>query len=121
VLPAAGEGMHAADAPQALKDYTALYLSTEHRDDIGCACLFSTLGTEVARSSDETRSTLTASIRRHIETFTLTAPGRTKAERRRAAIGSWSAMIGAVVLARIANEADLSDELLASTEAWINS
>jgi TetR/AcrR family transcriptional repressor of nem operon len=42
------------------------------------------------------------------------------ADRRRAAIGSWAAMVGAVVLARAVDDPRLSDEVLKQTHAWID-
>src|ERR1700744_6136215 len=42
--------------------YAKTYLSTGHRDDIGTSCPFSSLGTEVARSSPAVRHALTGSI-----------------------------------------------------------
>jgi TetR/AcrR family transcriptional repressor of nem operon len=46
-------------------------------------------------------------------------PDGTAAERRRAAIGSWSAMVGALVLARLSDDLVLSDEMLRETRAWL--
>ena len=39
--------------------------------------------------------------------------------RRRAAIGSWSAMVGALILARMTADSAFSDEILAETAAWL--
>lgn len=39
---------------------------------------------------------------------------------RRAAIGSWAAMVGAVILARLTDDAALSDEMLSETLAFID-
>jgi TetR/AcrR family transcriptional repressor of nem operon len=46
-------------------------------------------------------------------------PGTDAAARRRAAIGSWSAMVGAVILARAVDDRALSDAVLEQTRAWI--
>ena len=45
--------------------------------------------------------------------------GTTAAAQRKTAIGSWSAMVGALVLARMSDDAALSDEILAATRAFI--
>jgi TetR/AcrR family transcriptional regulator, transcriptional repressor for nem operon len=105
--------------PEDLVEFAALYLSAEHRDDPGGACLFSSLGTEAVRASGEARRTLTDSVRSQIEKFSRGAPGRTAKERRQAAVGSWAAMIGTVLLARIVDDAELSDQLMADTSAWL--
>ncbi|GAB4072541.1 hypothetical protein GCM10028812_50680 [Ancylobacter sonchi] len=39
---------------------------------------------------------------------------------RRAAIGSWAAMVGAVILSRAIDDRALSSELLTETRAWID-
>jgi TetR/AcrR family transcriptional repressor of nem operon len=99
--------------------YADLYLSAAHRDELGDACLYSSLGTEAVRGSGELRHVLTESLRAQIDNFSKTAPGKTAQERRRAAIGSWAAMIGAVMLSRIADDPALSEEVLRETRAWI--
>ncbi|MDB5804180.1 MAG: Transcriptional regulator, TetR family [Betaproteobacteria bacterium] len=99
--------------------YADNYLSAAHRDELGDACLFSSLGTEAVRGSGDLRHALTESLRGQIDSFSSSAPGKTAEEKRRAAIGSWSAMIGAVILARIADDPALSDEVLRETRAWI--
>jgi TetR/AcrR family transcriptional repressor of nem operon len=38
---------------------------------------------------------------------------------RRAAIGSWSAMVGALILARMTADSTFSDEILGETAAWL--
>jgi TetR/AcrR family transcriptional regulator, transcriptional repressor for nem operon len=108
-----------AALPGDLMEFAAAYLSDEHRDCPGGACLFSSLGTEAARASGEARHTLTDSVRSQIENFSHSAPGRTAKERRQAAVGSWAAMIGTVLLARIVDDAELSDQLMADTRAWL--
>ena len=63
---------------------------------------------------------MTAGLRRQIEALSQGAPGASAAEKRRAAIGSWSAMVGAMVLARMSDDPELSDEVLSQTRAWID-
>ena len=94
--------------------YADSYLSAAHRDDLSDACAFSALGTEAARGSAELRQSMTESTRRQIERFMADAPGKTAPDKRRAAIAAWSAMVGAMVLARIVDK-DLSDEILQET------
>jgi TetR/AcrR family transcriptional repressor of nem operon len=102
-----------------LAAYADAYLSPAHRDNRAGGCAFAALGGEAVRESPETRATMTESLRRQITRFTQSAPGDTPAERRQAAIASWAAMIGGVMLARIADDPKLSDEVLRATRAWI--
>ena len=99
-----------------IAEFAGAYLSAAHRDRPGNGCLFSTLGTEVARTTGVARHTMTQAMERRIETFSETAPGTTPEERRRAAIAGWAAMVGAMVLARIADDPALSDEIMRQTK-----
>jgi TetR/AcrR family transcriptional regulator, transcriptional repressor for nem operon len=98
-------------------DYAATYLSLAHRDDPGTGCLFGALGSESARASPETRRVLTQAVERQILRLAESVPGDSEAARRREAILSWSAMIGALTLARLVDDPALSEELLRETRA----
>jgi len=102
-----------------LARYAARYLSASHRDDLGGGCPTAALGAETVRHAPEARHALTEGLRAHLARLTDAAPGKTAAEKRRAAIGSWSAMVGALIMARLSDDPALSDELLAQTRAWI--
>ena len=100
LAPAAG----AAEARKSIAAYADGYLSPRHRDDRGSSCPFSCLGTEAARGSADLRRAMTQSVRRQIDRFSAEAKGETAREKRRAAIAAWSAMVGAMVLARIVDD-----------------
>ena len=93
------------------------YLSVRHRDVRATSCLFSSLGTEAARGSAELRHNMTEAVRSRIDHLGVEAEGDTPREKRRAAIAAWSAMVGAMVLARIIDDEKLSKEVLAETRA----
>lgn len=109
--PAAGPG------PRPPGEYADRYLSTAHRDNRAGSCLFSSLGTEAARGSADLRHRMTESLRRRIDHLGTAAEGDTPEAKRRAAIAAWSAMVGAMVLARIVDDEALSDEILRETRA----
>jgi TetR/AcrR family transcriptional repressor of nem operon len=60
---------------------------------------------------------MTEGIRRRIGHLSVEAEGDKPKERRRAAIAAWSAMVGAMVLARIVDDEALSKEILSATRA----
>jgi TetR/AcrR family transcriptional regulator, transcriptional repressor for nem operon len=93
------------------------YLSAKHRDNVATSCLFSSLGTEAARGSADLRHAMTESVRRRIGHIEAGAEGDTPCEKRRAAIAAWSAMVGAMVLARLVDDEKLSKEILSETRA----
>ena len=98
-----------------MADYARIYLSAAHRDAPGSGCMLSALATEGARSNAEARKIMSEATRGQIARFAATAPGKTEQERRRAAMARWSAMLGAVILARAIDDTALSDEILAAT------
>ena len=102
-----------------LATYAADYLSPHHRDDLAGGCPTAALAPETIRLAGGARTEVTTGIRQQIERFSRIAPGRTAAQRRRAAIGSWAAMVGAMILARASDDPALADELLDETRAWL--
>ena len=100
-------------------EYADAYLSTPHRDNRGTGCPIAGVGSEVARASAKVRAPLTKAIRHQIDRLSLASAGATPARRRRAAIASYSAMVGAVVLARIVDDEELSKEILGATRKSI--
>lgn len=117
IAEAAAQALIPPAKPVSAATYAKNYLSVEHRDDRSDACMFSALGTEAARGSDDLRHRMTESVRRQIDRFAADAQGATAQERRRAAIAAWSAMVGAMVLARIVDDDALSKEILSETRA----
>ncbi|MEW9305949.1 TetR/AcrR family transcriptional regulator [Labrys neptuniae] len=98
-----------------MADYAAAYLTPAHRDARAEGCPFAALGSEAVRGSPDIRAVMTRSLRDQIEDFSATAAGETPQERRSAAIAGWAAMVGAVILARIADDPALSNEILSAT------
>jgi TetR/AcrR family transcriptional repressor of nem operon len=93
------------------------YLSVRHRGNRANSCLFSSLGTEAARGSADLRHRMTEAMRHRINHLSAEAEGSTPEEKRRAAIAAWAAMVGAMVLARLVDDDDLSKDILTATRA----
>ncbi|MBZ7922972.1 TetR/AcrR family transcriptional regulator [Ensifer adhaerens] len=105
--------------PVSLATIVERYLSPEHRDDFGNGCAIAALAPEVIRQPGGARSEMTAALKHRLSRFVRVAPGDNDADRRRAAIGSWSAMVGALILARMSDDPALSNEILVETRAWL--
>jgi TetR/AcrR family transcriptional repressor of nem operon len=86
------------------------YLSKSHRDSPTPICPFAALGSEIARSGKETKAAATELLEKIFITLAGDAPDREQA--RSAAILALSTMIGAMTLARIVADPDLSSEIL---------
>jgi len=110
---AAKWGRVAAGAPD--KPYAALlddYLSARHRDDPGRGCPLAALGADAARGGTAVRGAFADGIHALIDILTDALPGFSKAAKRRKAIAALSALVGALTLARAAEDGALSDEIL---------
>ena len=103
-----------------LADYAANYLNGRHRDDCAGGCPVAALGSDTIRQSPEARAAMTDGLRLQIDRLTKLAPGETAAEKRAAAIAGWSAMVGGLILARLSDDAALSEEVLTATRARVS-
>ncbi len=102
-----------------LAAYAAVYLSRAHRDNRADGCPVSALAAETARLGGGAQTEMTTALKRQIERLSRIAPGADAARKRQAAIGSWAAMVGAMILARVSDDTALSDEVLDQTQAWL--
>jgi TetR/AcrR family transcriptional repressor of nem operon len=103
----------ATDAPD--KPYAALlkhYLSPRHRDDPGKGCVFAALAADAARCDKSVRSAFAEGLQSLIDILTQAIPGRSKAARRRKALATMAAFVGALTLARAVDDETFSDEIL---------
>lgn len=113
---------HAVGSDTATDDLGAsidAYLSTPHRDHPGLGCPMAALAGLMGDQAPEARTAMAQRLAQQIDRLAAATPGADGPERRRAAIGSWSAMVGALILARSIDDPVLSGELLAETRAWI--
>jgi TetR/AcrR family transcriptional repressor of nem operon len=103
-----------------LNAYLDAYLSPHHRDRAATGCPTASLASPLRHQSPAARSAMTKGLRSQIERLADVVSGADTAQKRRAAIGNWAAMVGAVILARAVDDAALSDEVLMQTRAWID-
>jgi TetR/AcrR family transcriptional repressor of nem operon len=117
---AVAEALGSAETPRAeLATLAEQYLSPAHRDNVAGGCPVAALASEAPRQPGGVRAEMTAGLKRQIDHLSRVAPGMDEAQRRRAAIGSWAAMVGGLILARMSDDPDLSDEVLSQTQAWL--
>ncbi|WP_051116035.1 TetR/AcrR family transcriptional regulator [Methyloferula stellata] len=102
-----------------LSAYASEYLSRAHRDDLGRGCPTAALAAETIRQAGGARTELTKGLRQQIERFSRVAVGEDSVQKRQTAIGSWAAMVGAMILARASDDPKLSNEVLDQTRAWL--
>jgi TetR/AcrR family transcriptional regulator, transcriptional repressor for nem operon len=88
------------------------YLNKAHRDNPGSGCAFSALAPEIARSDKRTRSLTSEQVQNDIKLIATLLPGRDKRTARSRAILIFSALVGAMSLARAVSDEALSREIL---------
>ncbi|MDX0312564.1 TetR family transcriptional regulator [Sinorhizobium meliloti] len=114
---------HAVGSQSGIDDLGAwidTYLSEPHREHPELGCPMAALAGFMRQQAPEARASMAQVLTAQIAALTNVMPGEDSAKRRRAAIGSWSAMVGALILARSIDAPALSDELLSETRAWID-
>lgn len=97
------------------------YVSRQHRDDPGLGCLMPALAADVSRSAPEVRSSFTRSLRGLLDGVARLLRGARRAPAAEPeaedaipdeALVLVSGMVGAVLLARAADDPELSDRIL---------
>ncbi len=88
------------------------YLSSEHRDDPGSGCIMAALATDF-QTQPKTRTVVTRHVRTLIEKFGERFPWSNRRNRRKEAINALATMVGALILARVVDDPELSNEILA--------
>lgn len=96
------------------------YLSPRHRDNAASGCPTAGLAAAIRHQTPQAQAAMTEGLRAQIARIGEALQDLDPSDRRRAAIGSWAAMVGAVILARAIDDPDLSDEILEQTRAWID-
>ncbi len=104
----------------AFSDFVGSYLAPRHRDNPGNGCPTAGLAAAIRHQTPAAQAAMTQGLRAQINRIANALPDRDAADNRRAAIGSWAAMVGAVILARAVDDPELSDEVLEQTRAWID-
>lgn len=102
-----------------LRAYMDEYLAPRHRDNAAAGCPTAGLAADIRHQTPAARAAMTAGLRSQIERVAKALPNIDAADRRSAAIGTWAAMVGAMILARAVDDTELSDEVLEQTRVWI--
>ena len=96
--------------------------NVEDRDETAFGwngCPMAALASDIRHRPPPARSAMTAGIRTQIDRLAKALPDSVTANRRRKAVGTYAAMIGALILARAADHPALPDEILQETRSWL--
>jgi len=98
-----------------LVDAVATYLSPEHRDNPGQGCALAALGPELARADARTRAEATDGFLKFVNVLAEHAEGLRPDDARKRAIAAAATMIGAMTMARMVKDPELSNTILKSS------
>jgi TetR/AcrR family transcriptional repressor of nem operon len=90
------------------------YLAPLHRDDPGQGCAVPALAAEIARESAKTRRVFSGRMEQLIDMLADQFHGMPRKAARKEAMAALATMMGALVMARVAGNSELSDEILKS-------
>lgn len=107
---------HPQDATGAIADS---YLASAHRDHPGAGCAAAALAGDMAREGVHARQAFTQGVRDLVDVIAATRGEAAAAERQRTALAAFSTMVGAVILARAVDDAELADAILAAARAQV--
>jgi TetR/AcrR family transcriptional regulator, transcriptional repressor for nem operon len=88
------------------------YLGEAHRNNPGTGCAFGALAPEIGRSDKRTRTLASKQLQSDLQLIAGLIPGKDKRSARSRAILTYSALVGAIALARAVSDEALSREIL---------
>jgi len=105
--------------PEDLASILEAYLSPRHRDSVAKGCPTAALIADVRRQTPAARLAMTSGFKTQIDRIASVIGQTQSPNARRAAIGTWASLVGALVLARTIDDPALSAEILGETRNWI--
>jgi TetR/AcrR family transcriptional repressor of nem operon len=99
---------------QRLSTIVDAYLSPQHRDNPGHGCAVPALSAEIARESPKTRKAFAGKLDQMIGMMAEQFPGAPGKAARKQAMAALATMMGTLVLARVAGNGELSEDLLSA-------
>ncbi len=101
-----------AKRTKALQAAVDMYLSNAQRDDPATSCPLAMLGSELPRSSEDTRSKATEGIRKFSEILGTASGASTANEAIKAGLPLLATLVGALTMSRVVLDDQLSEEII---------
>ncbi len=89
------------------------YLSVSHRDNRQNGCVFAALGSELARADHNARKAATLAFEKMVQIISGQFTGMKPTDAKKRATAALSTMVGALTLARVVEDKELSKAILA--------
>jgi TetR/AcrR family transcriptional repressor of nem operon len=103
----------------AWKTVVKAYLSAEHCDHAECGCPLAALAPELARAENSMKTQILGELTKYKNRMLPFMPGRRAAEKERNFVVIFSAMLGAIAIARILPDAAARARVLASARDFL--
>ena len=115
MVGSAQRALSASTGSRGFQTLISEYLSVDHRDDTGHGCPLAALGGEIARSSDSVREAVTIGFLEMVDLIADQLDGMPPTAARKEALWMFSTMVGAVTMARIVTDPEVSAAILRET------
>ena len=99
--------------------YVAKYLSVAHREKLSRGCALAALASEIPRSSVALKAEFTTGVRRMVDRVGALISPRLTRRRSTQALAAVATMVGAMVLARAVDDADLAKQILSASRSTL--
>lgn len=99
--------------------FLSTYLSTAHRDAPGEGCPTAAFASDARHQAVDARTAMSDGTRMQLCNLAEAFEKQGVEDPRGTAVGSWSAAVGALILARAVDDPAMSDEILLRTRDWI--
>jgi TetR/AcrR family transcriptional repressor of nem operon len=106
------QGTSGTDKRHALESIIDGYLSPRHRNSLGKGCAVAALGSDLPRQSKKVRQVFTKRLEEGLEVLAGLVPANAASPPHEVAIQLFSAMVGALILARAVGDESLSSRIL---------
>jgi TetR/AcrR family transcriptional repressor of nem operon len=107
--------LSASPGDRGVQTLVSEYLSARHRDDAARGCPFVALGCEIARGRESLRGATTIGLLKMIDVIAGQLKGMSAAAAKREALWMFSAMVGAVTMARMVTDPEISATIMRET------
>jgi len=102
-----------------LKTAIRSYLSPQHRDNPGQGCALAALAAEVGRGTPQARHRMTAKLHEMVDALGEFGEGQDAQSREKQILGVLSGMVGALVLARLADDERYANRILQASRDFL--
>ncbi|CAG2155919.1 hypothetical protein LMG31506_05529 [Cupriavidus yeoncheonensis] len=114
-----GTAVGAGGEPPELADIADAYLSIKHWEHPERGCVLAACGAELARAQDQVSASCGENVHDYVRWMSRHSRASQSRERTRGATGALAAMVGGMILARAADDAEEAARILAAVRSFV--